>query len=48
MLGKQTAALGTVAVEQTLSGQTAAGQGQQVDLVVVAFINTQRVDAFIK
>ena len=35
MLGKQVAALGTVAVEQALARQAAAGQGLEVDLTVV-------------
>ena len=35
MLGKQIAALGTVAVEQPLTGQAAAGEGQQIDLGVI-------------
>ena len=48
MLGKQVAALGTVAVEQALARQTAAGQGLQVDLVVVAGADALRIEVGIE
>ena len=44
MLGKQVTTLGTVAVEQTLSRQTAAGQGLEVDLTVVTGANALCVE----
>ena len=40
MLGIEVTALGTVTVEQTLSGQTAAGQGLQVDFGVITLVDT--------
>ena len=48
VLGKQVAALGTVTIEQTLSGQTAAGEGLQIHHVVVALVDALRVDGFIE
>ena len=39
MLGEQVAALGTVAVEEALACQAAAGKGQQIDLTVIPGAN---------
>ena len=44
MLSIQVAALGTVTVEETLSGETTAGKGLEVDLGVVTFVDTLRVN----
>ena len=44
MLGEEGSALGTVAVEQPLTRQTAAGEGEQVDLGVVPLVDAQGVD----
>ena len=44
VLGVQVAALGTVAVEQTLAGETAAGKGLEIDLTVITFVDTLGVN----
>ena len=48
MLGEEVAALGTGAVEQALAGQAAAGKGQQIDFVVITFVDAQRVNGGIE
>ena len=48
MLGEEVTALGTVAVEQALTRQTAAGKRLEVDLGVVTFVDTLRVDGGVK
>ena len=48
MLGEQGTCLSTVAIEQTLSRQTAAGKGTEVDGVVIPFVDTLGVDGIIK
>ena len=45
VLGEQVAALGTVAVEQALACQTAAGKGLQIDLGVVAGTGALGIEA---
>ena len=48
VLSEEVAALGTVAVEQALARQAAAGQRLEVDFVVVAFVDTLGVNGVVK
>ena len=48
MLSEEVAALGTGTVEETLTRQTAAGKGQEVDLIVITFVDAQGVDGGVK
>ena len=45
VLGKKQTALCTVAGEQTLTRQTAAGQGQKIDLIVIPGTDTLRIES---
>ena len=48
MLGEEGAALGTVAVEQALTGQTAAGEGPEVHHIVEPFVGTLGVNGVVE
>ena len=48
MLGEQVAALGTVAIEQTLTGEATACKGHFVDSAVVALVDAQGIDGIVK
>ena len=48
MLGRQSADLCTVSLKQSLSHQTAAGQGQQAPLGMIPGTDTHRVDTGVK